>query len=143
MSSRFREIADWFEALTPLSLKSIDSVYDKLSSFRDPFNDIVGIDKIQAIYQHMFDQLVEPRFKVTRIVEQGLESFMAWEFTFQLSGKSYRIAGCTHFVIDPDTRLVIIHRDYWDAAQELYEKLPVLGWVLQRLRKRLSLFPDR
>ena len=68
---------------------------------------------------------------------------MSWDFTFQLSGKFYRIAGCTHFVMDPDTRLVILHRDYWDAAQELYEKFPVLGWVLQRLRKRLSLFPDR
>lgn len=142
MSGRFREIADWFEALTPQSLNSIGSVYDRMSSFRDPFNDIIGIDKIMAIYQHMFDELETPRFKVTRIVERGPESFMTWNFSFSLRNKSYVIAGCTHFVIDPDTRLVIIHRDYWDAAQELYEKLPVLGWILQRLRRRLSRFPD-
>jgi len=31
-----------------------------------------------------------------------------------------------------------LHRDYWDAAQELYEKFPVIGWVLRHLRKRLA-----
>ena len=143
MSGRFREIADWFENLTPDSLKDIHLVYDRQSSFRDPFNDTIGIDRIRSIYQHMFDELVAPRFKVTAIVEQGLQSFMSWDFTFVLREKSYRIGGCTHFVIHPETRLVIIHRDYWDAAQELYEKFPIVGWVLQRIRKRLSLFPDQ
>ncbi len=142
MSGRFREIADWFESLSPESLATIDSVYDSQSLFRDPFNDVVGIDKIKAIYQHMFDALQTPRFKVTRIVEQGAESFMVWDFTFGLIGNHYRISGCTHFVLDPDTQRVTVHRDYWDAAQELYEKLPLLGWLLRRLRNKLSLFPQ-
>jgi hypothetical protein len=35
--------------------------------------------------------------------------------------------------------LIAIHRDYWDAAQELYEKIPVLGAVLRGLRRKLSI----
>lgn len=35
---------------------------------------------------------------------------------------------------------VVYHRDYWDAAEELYEKLPVLGrlmrWYGVRQRSR-------
>ncbi|MGA0584669.1 MAG: nuclear transport factor 2 family protein, partial [Castellaniella sp.] len=34
--------------------------------------------------------------------------------------------------------LVSFHRDYWDAAEELYEKLPVLGRLMRWLRKTLS-----
>jgi hypothetical protein len=30
---------------------------------------------------------------------------------------------------------VIFHRDYWDAAEELYEKLPVIGFVMKQLKK--------
>lgn len=142
MNGRFRQIADWFEALSPETLSSIDTVYDAQSLFRDPFHDIQGIEKIKAVYQHMFDGLDTPRFKVTRIVEQGDESFMTWIFTFALKGKPYEITGCTHFTLDPVSLLVIVHRDYWDAAQELYEKLPVLGWFLRRLRRMLSLFPQ-
>lgn len=143
MNGRFKEIADWFEALSPQSLATIGEVYDEQSLFRDPFNDIQGIEKIRTIYQHMFDELEAPRFKVTRIVEQGLESFMIWNFTFVLKGTQHQIAGCTHFVLDPISLRVTLHRDYWDAAQELYEKLPLIGWLMRRLRRKLSLFPQR
>ena len=32
--------------------------------------------------------------------------------------------------------LITLHRDYWDAAQELYEKLPVLGSLMRWLKRR-------
>jgi steroid Delta-isomerase len=31
---------------------------------------------------------------------------------------------------------VVFHRDYWDAAEELYEKLPVIGALMRWLKKR-------
>lgn len=34
--------------------------------------------------------------------------------------------------------LVACHRDDWDAAEELYEKLPVIGRLMRWLRKMLS-----
>jgi hypothetical protein len=30
------------------------------------------------------------------------------------------------------------HIDHWDAAGQLYEKLPVIGWILRRIRARLA-----
>jgi hypothetical protein len=32
--------------------------------------------------------------------------------------------------------LITLHRDYWDAAEELYEKLPVLGGLMRWLKKQ-------
>ncbi|MDP3310767.1 MAG: nuclear transport factor 2 family protein, partial [Polaromonas sp.] len=34
--------------------------------------------------------------------------------------------------------LVSYHRDYWDAAEELYEKLPLLGSLMRWLKRRVS-----
>jgi hypothetical protein len=34
--------------------------------------------------------------------------------------------------------LVTLHRDYWDAAEELYEKLPVVGSVMRWLKQRVN-----
>jgi hypothetical protein len=31
-----------------------------------------------------------------------------------------------------------MHRDYWDAAEELYEKLPVLGGLMRWLKTRAN-----
>jgi hypothetical protein len=33
---------------------------------------------------------------------------------------------------------VAYHRDYWDAAEELYEKLPVLGGLMRFLKRRAA-----
>jgi len=33
---------------------------------------------------------------------------------------------------------VTYHRDYWDTAEELYAKLPLLGGLMRLLRRRLA-----
>ena len=48
-----------------------------------------------------------------------------------------RVRGGSHLVFAADGRIEA-HRDYWDAAEELYEKLPVLGTLLRWLRGRMS-----
>jgi ketosteroid isomerase-like protein len=138
--ARFEELAQWFATLTPASLKNIDNIYAQSATFRDPFNQVTGTASIQRIYQHMFEQLGEPRFVITAKVVDSAGAFMTWQFLFTLSDKGYKIEGGTHFQLD-EHGLIVLHRDYWDAAQELYEKIPVLGAVLRLLRKKLSVRP--
>jgi len=33
---------------------------------------------------------------------------------------------------------VVEHIDYWDAAEQVYERLPLLGPILRRVRQRLG-----
>jgi hypothetical protein len=33
---------------------------------------------------------------------------------------------------------VAVHRDYWDAAEELYEKLPLLGSLMRFLKRQAA-----
>ena len=138
--ARVEELAQWFATLTPLSLQNIDKIYAQTAMFRDPFNEVVGIASIQRIYQHMFETLDEPRFVITTKLVDATGAFMTWQFLFTLHNKAYKIEGGTHFNLD-EHGLIVLHRDYWDAAQELYEKIPVLGAVLRLLRKKLSVRP--
>jgi len=32
----------------------------------------------------------------------------------------------------------VLHRDYWDAAEELYEKLPGIGAFMRFLKRRAN-----
>ena len=140
-------ITAWFETLTPATLASIDGVYAIDAHFKDPFNDVVGVDRIRAIYAHMFENLTEPRFEITQVIEQVSEqpseqqnqhhAFVAWQFKFRWRGKAFDIPGGTRFVIN-DRGLIIDHVDYWDVASGIYERLPVLGAVLRSLRKRMG-----
>ena len=136
--TRFDELAEWFETLTPVSLQDIATVYAQTATFRDPFNDLRGVASVRQVYQHMFETLVEPRFVITSKLIESANAFMTWRFLFTIRGKAYVIEGGTHFILD-EQGLIAIHRDYWDAAQELYEKIPVLGAVLRGLRRKLSI----
>ena len=75
---------------------------------------------------------------ITSKLIDSANAFMTWRFLFTIRGKAYVIEGGTHFILD-EQGLIAIHRDYWDAAQELYEKIPVLGAVLRGLRRKLSI----
>ena len=131
----------FFEELAPSDIDALERLYASDARFKDPFNDVRGVDAIRAIFRHMFVALHEPRFVVTGSVLQGDQCFLTWDFTFRFRSFSPRVSqtvrGATHLVLDA-SGLVRLHRDYWDAAEELYEKLPVLGSLMRWLRKRAN-----
>jgi hypothetical protein len=134
-------VVSFFETLTPNSVTHMGAVYDPAACFVDPFNDVQGLDAIEAIFRHMFVALDEPRFVVTGQVVQGNQCFLVWDFHFRFKrfhqDTLQTIRGTSHLVF-ADSGLVTLHRDYWDAAQELYEKLPVVGGLMRWLKKRAN-----
>jgi hypothetical protein len=134
-------VVTFFETLTPDSVAGIGQIYDGQARFKDPFNEVTGVPAIQRIFDHMFTSLHEPRFVVTQQVVQGDQCFLTWEFHFRFRtsrpGQHQVILGASHLVFAA-TGLVTLHRDYWDAAEELYEKLPLLGGLMRWLKRRAN-----
>jgi hypothetical protein len=134
-------LVNFFENLTPQSVVNMGSHYDARARFVDPFNDVQGLAAIEHIFQHMFVALVEPRFVVTTQVLQGRQCFLTWDFHFRFkrfqNTTPQTIRGATHLVFS-EAGLVTLHRDYWDAAQELYEKLPVVGGLMRWLKQKAN-----
>jgi steroid delta-isomerase len=128
----------FYETLSQRTLRAeIGKVYAERARFKDPFNDVQGLAPIAAIFEHMFGQVQDPVFVVTGSVMQGSQAFLTWHFLFvmkRFSSEPQCIRGATHVVFDADG-LVIEHRDYWDAAEELYEKLPLLGSLMRWLKR--------
>jgi ketosteroid isomerase-like protein len=130
-----------FEHLGPSDVATLGSFYAADARFKDPFNEVQGVPAIQAIFAHMFVALENPRFIVTGRVVQGKQCFLTWDFVFAFKsfhkGVTQTVRGASHLVFD-DQGLVALHRDYWDAAEELYEKLPVVSALMRWLKKRAN-----
>jgi len=140
-SAQMTRMVQFFEAVSPDNLDRLGEFYHPQARFKDPFNDVIGIPAIQHIFAHMFVQLVQPRFVVTNQVLQGQQCFLTWEFQFGFkgfkTGQTQTILGATQLVLN-EAGLITLHRDYWDAAEELYEKLPVLGGLMRWLKRRAN-----
>lgn len=135
---RVARLRDFFENLTPDALAQLDAIYAPDASFKDPFNEVAGVGAIRGIFEAMYRQVNRPRFVITRSVSQGEHAFLTWEFVFSWKSdesEDVTIRGATHIQFAADGR-VALHRDYWDAAEELYEKLPVLGSLMRWLKRR-------
>lgn len=132
-------VVAFFETLTPATLPTLAAVYTEDARFVDPFNDVTGQPAIRAVFAHMFATLDEPRFEVVGAVTEGDQCFLVWNFYFRRGGRAVTpsIHGVSHLRFAADGR-VLLHRDYWDAAQQVYERVPVLGAVMRWLRHRLS-----
>ena len=132
-----RRVAAFFERFGPQDLAALGDWYRDDATFKDPFNDVQGIAAIRQVYSHMFETLRDPRFVVWRCTAADGECWLAWRFSFGSGSGVSEIAGASHLAFAADGRIAR-HRDYWDPAEELYEKVPVLGWVMRAIRRRLA-----
>jgi steroid delta-isomerase len=137
---RIERVAAWFETLTPASLADLATIYAADARFKDPFNEVQGTAAIRRVFEHMYVALREPRFVVRERFGAGEDAFLAWEFLFRFrrgDDTVQCVRGATHLKLGPDGRIVL-HRDYWDAAEELYEKLPAIGALMRWLKRRVA-----
>ena len=140
-SAAVAQVVAFFEGLTPDNVALVRTMYAPDARFKDPFNDVTGTAAIEHIFQHMFVALVAPRFVVTSQVLQGAQCFLTWEFRFAFrnfkAGQEQVILGASQLVFSAQGQITL-HRDYWDAAEELYEKLPLVGGLMRWLKKRAN-----
>ncbi len=137
-TTELNRLIEFYEQITPESVQQrLPAIYAADARFKDPFNQVQGLGAITHIFVHMFKQVNQPRFVVKTRVLQGNDAFITWEFRFfmkRFSKDEQCILGATHLRFDA-SGLVNQHRDYWDAAEELYEKLPVIGGLMRMLKK--------
>jgi steroid Delta-isomerase len=134
-------IVVFFETLQPASVQGMGDFYAADAYFKDPFNEVRGLAEIQRIFSHMYVALDQPHFVVTDRVVQGNQCFLVWDFKFHFKRFDtvtlQVVRGTSHLRFAPDGR-VSYHRDYWDAAEELYEKLPWVGGLMRWLKRRAN-----
>lgn len=141
MRGAVERIEAFFTALTPADVARMGEFYTADVTFKDPFNEVRGLPEVQRIFTHMYEALDNPRFVITGRVVDGAQCFMVWEFRFAFrnfhKGVEQVVRGGSHLQLAPDGRIAS-HRDYWDAAEELYEKLPLVGGLMRWLKRRAN-----
>ncbi len=133
-------LVDFYQTLTPEGVARFPEFYADDAYFKDPFNEVRGVAAIQGIFHHMYRQISEPRFAVTERIEAANGVMLVWELYYRMrfTGSEMQVMrGVTHLRVD-DRGYVTYHRDYWDAAEELYMKLPAIGCLMRGLRRAIA-----
>lgn len=128
----------YYETLTPEGLSRLAEVVASDVRFKDPFNDVRGIDAYRALLARMFRDVPDIRFKVTRQAVDGATCYIRWtcDGTVRAMGaQPWHVEGMSELRFSPDGK-VREHIDFWDAAEQFYERLPLIGGLLRFIRRR-------
>lgn len=142
LDGRARTYGAFFENITPTSIDQVRSLVTEDVRFKDPFNDVSGIEKLVKILAKMFEDAEDVSFKMREQAGDGPIYFLRWHFTCRPKSRflqaDWKVDGISVISLT-ETGLVKEHVDYWDAAEQLYEHLPLIGPLLRFVRRPLAL----
>lgn len=124
----------FFETLSPeFSDEEFEAVFAPDAHFSDPFQSVVGVEAIINVFRHMYETLKNPRFEILETLGNEDKGYIRWRFHYDSSS----FEGVSHVRFDSEGK-VLSHIDYWDAASNVYEKIPILGTALRWLKHRIK-----
>jgi len=137
MTSPAERYQTFLSTLTPQTLADLPKFVTDDVHFRDPFNDVRGADNMRRVFEHMFENLEDITFTIRHAADNADTRMIEWRFESRLRGRDWGFDGMSLLTFSADGR-VNAHFDYWDAASAFYTRIPLLGCLLQLLRRRIS-----
>ena len=123
-----------FSNLSPENINEFDDLISNDIIFKDPFNKIKGINAFKKIFQHMFENVKEPKFLILDYSINKQRVFLKWKMTFFAFKSLQTIEGMSELLLN-DAGKVASHIDYWDSLNGLFIKIPFIGYFY-----KISLF---
>lgn len=130
----------YLESLNPGNLDQIGMHVSPNVHFRDPFNDVYGIDKMRAVFEDMFENISDIKFVIEDQLQKDDVTIIVWTLSGVLFKKPWNVPGSSRLTFNSDGFLTE-HIDFWDSGAGLYEHLPFIGWLPRALRRKLRTDP--
>jgi len=129
-----KSYARFFEDLShTFKEDEFEKVFAKDAIFADPFQRVQGIKAIVAVFRHMYATLKNPRFEIIETIGDDEKGYIRWHFHY--NDRSFE--GVSRVQFDSEGK-VLSHIDYWDAASNVYETIPIIGSLLRLIKQRIA-----
>ena len=128
-------IAGFYNEMTPAKLDRLGDLYGPGVSFSDPIQEAKGLPQLKEVLAGRFRKLEAVAIKVLDAHGDERTGFLLWSMSYRNRGEEHVIHGCSHFRFAQDGR-ISEQKDLWDASNVLYPDIPVLGWVMGKIKSR-------
>lgn len=134
-------VKSFFDKLDRNNMQLVDEFYHEQVEFIDPVGPIKGSAKIKEYYEGMYKNVEELKFEFSNFIEADNQVVAVWKMTLKTDklngGKSYSVDGNSVVRFDESGK-AIYHRDYFDLGDFVYERVPVLGYFIRKVKENLK-----
>lgn len=140
MDTRLAGFLAFYNQLSHQGLDSLVKVYHPQVEFIDPVHNIKGCDQLQKYFEHAYQRLTFCQFEMVSHSASADCGFISWRMTLQHpainKGQTIVVPGCTE--LRWQQGLISYHRDYYDLTDLVYQHLPLLGWLTNKIKHKMA-----
>lgn len=133
-------IIDTYSSLDANNIDQIGNIYAEQIVFKDPAHCITGLPDLKTYFSTLYRNVHSCEFEFEEMLAKDDTIMTTWVMQLRhpklRGGELLQIPGCTQMKTQGEK--IIFHRDYFDLGSMLYEHIPVLGWVVTRVKEKLG-----
>ena len=130
-----------YRVLNRENLHRIGEIYTEDIHFVDPAHEITGLDNLLAYFEHLYANVQKIEFDFIDHLRDGERGFVRWSMKFNhprlKSGTDITVPGSSFLRFAGDGK-VSYHQDYFDLGIMLYQHLPLIGFLVKSINRRLG-----
>ncbi|NJR44309.1 nuclear transport factor 2 family protein [bacterium] len=118
----------------------LDETYSADVWFNDTLKTIRGREALRTYLRHSAEAVESCVVDVKETLKNETgDFFVRWVMTIRFKkfkkGQDTQTIGMSHLRFDADGK-VCFHQDYWDSTAGIFEHIPVLGWLIAKVKAR-------
>lgn len=134
------KVLESYGNIKPGNPRSLQGLYTNDVYFEDPAHGIQGITALMDYFDSLFSNVSSCEFKFHSQLTDGEDIFLTWTMSFKhkqlQKGQTVRVEGASY--LKSRNGKIYFHRDYFDLGAMVYENVPLLGRLIQVIKKRLG-----
>ena len=100
-----------------------------------------GAEQIKAYFLKTAETMTSYKVTIDDTASAGNEHYVRWTMIFSApklnGGKPVESVGMSHVRFNKEGQ-VIMHQDYWDSGLNIYGQIPIVGGLIETIRRRLE-----
>lgn len=136
-----QEFLALYQALNRENIHRIGEIYTEDIHFIDPAHEIRGLDKLRDYFEHLYANVEQIEFDFIDHLVDGDRGFVRWSMKYShprlKGGQAITVPGSSFLQFVADGR-VCYHQDYFDLGSMLYQHLPIIGFMVKSINRRLG-----
>lgn len=136
------QFARFFSDFSPDKVeKLIDQTYAADVWFNDTLKTLHGREALRTYLRHSAEAVQSCRVQILDTLSNDSgDYFLRWTMVIRFRrfkpGVDTQTIGMSHLRFNGDGR-VVLHQDYWDSTAGLFEHVPLLGFGIRAIKRRV------
>lgn len=130
-----------FQQLDKDHLELLDRMYAEDIKFIDPAHSLTGLDEVKNYFSKLYQNVDSITFVFDNELVSEHQATLEWTMNFThprlANNRKITVSGCSWLKFSEDGK-VIYHRDFFDLGAMLYEHIPLLGRIINKIRQGLG-----